>query len=554
MNLLISTFAIGLLSTNILPLAEVNNTVIESASIENTNVSYDLSLFSNEGEYDYSYDWQKDNKVNLDVYGNPINSNYSDFKFLIVKPVIGDVYLYAYWRNPNDTLPMFKNAIVDISMSTTKDENGAYIEDINSYDAILVNSYGTKDVFLKYKISDVYDVESDTSYRILIDNLYIEYMYQGVNFNSETYSCGEYIIFQTNEDEDLVYDYWRKDYVSIESGQVCGYIVPTGLDDKEYNEYFYYFFNTDDNHPIDYLIDVNYSYELMNYNCYESYDVPFRSTIISKCYTGLFESDIDRLYDVDVNLHYVDLDFDIDTMNFEYDYSALSIDAYVNNLVANGTSTIDVERPLLDWFPYWAKQSVSYSFDNIQDLSKVEDISDSLEYATYKDFMTSDSAFDEDGNPYQWAFRVGVDDLTRSVVSTTSDAYNFFSPNVWHDNMVSRDRITSNCNEVKQTMVTHLTYFNDNKYYSLDVLDTPKEVVSISVGVVEYDDLVDKIFTSTKSFMELLKSLISNFKIIFSVMIILLTTIVVLSVVSKFRLFFLPGKVSKLKKQNSKKQ
>jgi len=514
-------------------------------------VSYDLNLFSNNGNYDYSYDWQSDNKVQFDVYGNPSNSDYDDFKFLIIKPVLGDVYLYAYWRNPNDTLPMFKNAIVDLSMSTSKDENGAYIEDINSYDSVLVNSYGTKDVFLKFRINDVYTFESDTSYRILIDNLYIEYMYHGVNFNSETYDCGEYIIFQTDEDDDLIYDYWRKDHVSITDGKVASYLVADELvavPDNDsvassYNEYSYYFFDTDEDHPITDLISVSYNYELINYDVKYSFDT-YRFNAIQYwgddyydynffCYDGLFSSDSSSIkYPFGDHIANPNLYFS----NYSYHYKSSS-------LQTSGSTTIEVERPLIDWFPLWAQQSISYSFDNIQDMSAVDDISDEDEYSNYKNFMTGDSVLDDDGNSYQWSFKVG-DDTKRNWVDNGNSTYNIFVSPIY----LSHVWIDSNCNEVSQTLITHLTYFNDLDYYSLDVLDTPKDTVSIEVETVHYDDLIDKIFTSTTSFIDSLKSLISNFQVILSVILLLVITIVVVTIVSKVRLFLLPGKVAKLKK------
>jgi len=555
MNLLVSVMAIGMLSTNIMPLAELNNTTTEVASIENTNVSYDLNLFSNNGNYDYSYDWQSDNKVQFDIYGNPSNSDYDDFKFLIIKPVLGDIYLYCYWTNPNDFLPIFKNSFVKISMSTEKDLNGSYREDISTYQAELVNSYGTKDVFLKYKISGAYEFDSNVPLRIYVDSLYIEYIYQGKDLDSKNYNCGNYIIFQTNEDGDLVFDYWRKDHVTIIDGKVAAYLVADELvkvanNDNigsSYNEYSYYLFNTDEDHPITDLISVSYNYELINYDVNYSFDT-YRFNNWGQdshsynyfCYDGLLSSDPNS----------IDNPFSNRITNKNLKFSDISYSYKSSSIQTSGTSTVEVDRPLIDWLPLWATQSISYSFDNIQDLSKVDEISNEVEYSTYKDFMTSDSVLDVNGESYQWAFKVGPN-TQRSWLNHGSYGYGVFDSETYHG-LLTHEWINSNCNEVDQALITHLTFFNDNEYYSLDVLDSPKDTVSIDVQVVPYDDLMDKVFSSTKSFMDLIKSLVSNFKMILSVSLILLITIITFSIVSKVKILLLPRKMSNLKRDSKK--
>jgi hypothetical protein len=549
MNLVSGIFALSLLSSNALPLAAVSDTTTtsEAATIETTNVAYDLNLFTNNGVYDYAFDWTVDNKVQFDSYGQASNSEYDNFKFLVIKPVLGDVYVYFYWDATTPYIPTLGTCDIDLSMSTEKADDGSYIEDINTYTATLVNTYGSHDVWMKYKISDVYEVVEDTSYRIYIDSLQFDYVYHGCVGQSEKYVVGNSIIFQTNEDEDLVYDYWRKDYVSIDSGKVAAYLVAKDLVAKSgntsvgssYNEYSYYFFNTDEDHSITDLVSVTYNYYLLTYDVGFTFDSVnlYRSDLDSTansdicysfCYDGLFDESAENIFQP-FN--------DSLVANKEVSFDVVSDEFYSNQITYSDTTTVEVDRPLIDWWPWWGEQKVSYTFDSIQDLSDIASISDEDEYSAYKSFINN-NYLDDEGNAFDFAFKIDTGDIYRSYLNyCINEYYNVFQYNYWagYDSNIT---INSECHEIEQTLITHLTYYNDNEFYSLDVLDTPKDTVSIEVAVVPYPDLIDKLFSSVSSWYDLFLAALANFQTAIAIVLAVLISIIVIWIVAKIVSFF----------------
>ena len=540
MNLINGVFALSLLCSNVSTLG-LNNTFTSSstevASIENTNVSYDLNLFSNDGKYDYTYDWTTENKVQFDEYGKPSNSDYSNFKFLVVKPVLGDVYVYFYWKTPTAYIPdSFSDCVVGLSMATDQNEDGSYIEDVVDYSATLVNTYGTHDVWFKYKISDVYDVESNTSYRIYVDSLKFDYRYHGIDGSSDNYFCGNSIIFQTNEDGDLVYDYWRKDYVTIDSGKVASYLVAKDLVAKggntsvgsSYNEYTYYFFNTDDDHPITDLISVTYNYYLLTYDVNYSWDTGDSEIgTYYFCYDGLYNSSVDSIE------HKLAV---TPVSNQSLDFDVVSDEFKSNQVTYSDTTSVEVDRPYLTWFPIFGEEKVSYNFDSIQDLNEIDSISDEDSYSGFKSFMYK-NYLDDDGNSYDWAFQVDYGDLYRSILDYgINESYYFWNNEFW--NGYNRNLyIESQCHEVEQALITHLTYYNDNDYYSLDVLDTPKDTISISVENVQYDGIADLFFDISSGWSDLFSGLSTSFYLIFGVFGVLILLFILSKIIKFINLF-----------------
>ena len=556
MNLVNGIFALSLMTSNVVPLAVIDGTTkAETATIETTNVSYDLNLFSNDGKYDYTFDWTKNNKVQFDKYGKPSNSDYSDFKFLVIKPVLGDIYVYFYWKASTPYIPTLGKCYVDLSMSTQKADDGSYIEDISTYDATLVNTYGTHDVWMKYKISDAYEVTPNTSYRIFVDSLKFDYVYHGCVGESQNYIVGNSIIFQTNEDDDFVYDYWRKDYVTIADGKVASYLVPKELVKapnntsvgSSYNEYSYYFFNTDEDHPISDLISVTYNYYLLTYDVKFSFDTYRTVKHLGDdlydfnyfCYPGLYNGSTDAV------THPFG---EASITNKKLDFSVVSDEFKSNQITSSGTTTVEVDRPLLNWLPFWGKQKVSYQFDSIQDLTDISSIPDNDLYSAYKSFIVNNYK-DNEGQPYSWAFRIDNSDLYRYFLNNGQINYNtFFSTQYWHG-IFANCYINSRCHEVEQALVTHLTYLNDNKFYSLDVLDTPKDTVSIEVDVVPYKDLTDMFFDKVQNVISLFVDAINKIRIGIAVAFAVLIGIVLFKLISKIVRFFKLIKRAKAKRK-----
>ena len=456
-------------------------------TIDTTNVDYDL-------RYIYG---GKDNYLNFNIWDLvPTTSDSKDtsFKFLCMKPVGNNLYLYLFHTETGNRVIL--NCDVSLSTSTTSSDSisdfsgasGLYKENFVTKKARYINSYGYKQRFIKFCIDDLIKSEEN---RVFINSLTINY--NNVNYS---YDVNDECLFNTKENEDFMYEYFKDNYVRVTEGEVSLLLINKQTQSLSSNspywqfyEDFYYFFNTSMN--MEEIIDVQYDYELL------SYDVEFQDTgkngsgqqsqhySLYNCYGGLYKDE-----DSSKNFNRKIYSF------FNDDFSQY----YPNNKIDNSVHKITISRPPFLWFT----NSVVKEFNNILDCRNYESISDE----NLKNFAKSvnESRKAKGKNTLDHAFLVHHD--VRENYSSSWQGGGFLG-------FGAEFHVKAHCHEVKETLITWLKFRNNGINFEFNVLDFPKDTESVFVEIVPLPTLGDQIveqFTDFWSFLtNSLGSIGSNF-------------------------------------------
>ena len=467
------------------------------ATMATSNVYYDLMSIYGEDVFD---------PVNPEFDG--VERIYDTFKFYAIKPYENDAYLYAYFAWPEGRADDYQWS-VKYSTSTTTDEEGAIVESYHVAALEYINHYGYTNRYVKYRINDIFDVINEESFRLRIESIGTGGIFEGpitpqtlitINYAytpyTSRYDIEHEISFRYDETDDIVYNYFGTEYVTITEKAVGLHLI--GYDEvhssqlpalingyKKYFEQTYCFFDTDKD--IDQIIEVEYVYQMIEY------EFTYRQKIFA-------------LWDgaSTLNEQAYALAYDGTYLNFDPQKYYTYNDAFRNGVytlvnesshravLASEKQTIERMTP---FFFGWLQYGWTYEFNTIVDLSQTDGIADE----TFKTFL-DDGKQKEDGTSYQWAFEIANSDRTLEVVNR---GWSWFTDN-W-------DEITT-CHEVKQAMILRLKYESDDQVFDLNAWDEPTDTSFVIRTTPPIDiELGPEAPDWLKTLTDLLNNLFQNF-------------------------------------------
>ncbi len=192
-----------------------------------------------------------------DEYGDKILTNltpnkvkgddYNDFKFYHLYPHQGDLYFYFYARAgfTIDTVTL------EFDDSTTIGEDNEVEESwhVTGEDGVprvkILDTYGKMNIFYKCVIEDYYVESVGSTHRIFVDSLTGYTTLDEELLFSRKCQEAELLWEDTSENEDLVYKYYKDNYILIDQAEYWQQWVPT-----RYN-------NADQNYPTE-IMEVNW--------------------------------------------------------------------------------------------------------------------------------------------------------------------------------------------------------------------------------------------------------------------------------------------------------
>jgi len=451
--------AIGFIAAS-LPFSSNQQTIETGATMETSNVFYDMMCLYGEDVF---------NPADPDFDG--VERRYSSFKFYAAKPYQDDVYLYMYFSSWPETMADDYPFTVKYSTSTDLDADNFIVEDFKITDLEYVNHYGFINRYLKYRVNGVFDIAEDEQFRIRIESIGTGGTFEtppiivvprlAVTPYSKRYDIAHEVSFEYDDSDDLVYEYFGTEYITITeklvAQNIIGYgiaIDPFGNADillgisspipavtnriyySNYYENSYCFFDTDK--EIDRIMEIEFVYSVFGY-----------TAKVGRNGAGWF---------VGNDIAYTGLYGKRDGYEFVVTEPGTSFRKTVENELVSVTR---VESSFFGWVTY-----ADYKYETLIDVSKSDELTDD----DFKGFVER-AAVKDDGTDYQWGFNVHASDRT-SVVS------DYFSIGFW-----SWWNTTTIAHEVKQAMILRIKYVNDDMVFDLNAWDVPTDTSLVVVTV-----------------------------------------------------------------------
>ena len=377
--------------------------------------------------------------------------DYNDFKFFHFYPWQGDLYFYFY-ASAGFT---FDSVVLEYSDGATFDGNTA-IEDWHlegeegTPTATIEDTFGKMQVFYKCKIADFYEENEGSYHRIFLKTV------NGYTSNDPTMSfrraCqdAELLWEDGSEGEDLVYRYYKDDYIVIDDAAYYQQWIPTkynGADQRyptEMNEINWLFFSwsgtsIDGKYELGSLKEVTLDYQYLTYEATATVKMDtWGASAMVPVYTGTYD--------------HPEL--------FTRALTGATCDSVVmgneqrilrQTVITPQTRTIDQITDEAQWWQFWLNSHrVTYTYNTIQslDANVVRTIGDDDTRNFFQDYV----------GQYKYAIMMKQD--LRYIV-------NYHTYNSWG---MESATITSEAHEITSARMTRLTFNSEFGDVSLNAM------------------------------------------------------------------------------------
>ncbi len=423
-----------------------------------------------------------------DSYGDKILQNltpaknkgddYNDFKFYNFYPHDGDLYFYFYAR-AGWTID---SVILEYSDGATFDSEGNAIENWHMLGengtraAIVQDTYGKMNVFYKCVLKDFYTESVGSTHRIFLQTL------NGYTSNDSSMSftrhCqdAELLWEDTADNEDLIYKYYKDDYILIDQAEYLQQWLVTGWDSSnqrypiEITEFNWLLFSWSGTsiagkYELGELKQVVLDYEYLQYNATYTVD---SGDVIAPEFTPLYFGTHDHPEVFTNGVSGVNIR-DIVIDNEVYTTRQTTISPY--------TRTVSTITDTPTWWQFWLNaHKVEYTYNSIQPLDQ-QSIS-AIEDEDTRNFFQSESG------TYKYAIMMKEDVRYRSKVEDLRWTG-------WSEFWNASKRVTTVAHEMVSPRLTRLTFNSENGDVELNAMMHPVElngVFSTSGNVIELKD------------------------------------------------------------------
>ncbi|MBR1846920.1 MAG: hypothetical protein IJ787_04325 [Bacilli bacterium] len=406
---------------------------------------------------------------------------YDDFKFLHAYPFQGDLYLYFYAR-AGWTLTEASAWITVRNLIDNDYDEFAIHSTSDGYDARIVSTYGKMNVFYKCVIDDFYEHRVGDKHAITVDAIV------GTCDDDDLYisrACdGDEVYWEDTEDyEDLVYKYYKDDYILIDDAEYIQQWVATQYDSVDLNyptevrELNWLFFSwngssADGKYELGDLKAIRLDYEYLTYTASYTIDSHFfLADTMTPVYCGTYhhpEIFVNACSNVNVR------DIKIEGKVSEPRQTVVKAE---QRFISE-----DVATP--DWWQFWENvKHLDYAFNTIQKLD-AESI-DALGEDHDKDF------FNANKGGYEYAIMMKEDTRKRdNVQELRFDGWNEF----WSNSK----RITSTAHEMVSATITRLTFSTEYGDVDLNAMMEPVELTGVMGASGKITDVKDYYGPSVK--------------------------------------------------------
>ena len=423
-------------------------------------------------------------------YGDKILSNltpskakgddYSDFKFYNFYPYRGDLYFYFYARAG------FKidSVILEYSDGSSFDSEGNAIEnwhmlgESGNNAAIVQDTYGKMNIFYKCVLKDFYEESEGSKHRIFLSTLNGYTSNDSELLFSRRCQDAELLWEDTAESEDLIYKYYKDDYILIDQAEYMQQWLCTRWNDSnqsfpiEVTEFNWLFFSWSGTsiggkYELGELKEVVLDYEYLTYDATYIVD---SQTVLSPETTPVYFGTHDHPEVFTENVSGVRIR-GIEIGNEVYNVRQSTITPYSRRI-----STITDEP---EWWQFWLNaHKVEYTYNSIQALDQTSIAS--IEDEDTRDFFQSQSGI------YKYAIMMKEDRRQRTKVEDLRWTG-------WNEFWSASKKVTSKCHELISPRLTRLTFNTIEGDVELNAMMHPVEltgVFSTSGNVIELKDYV----------------------------------------------------------------
>lgn len=413
-----------------------------------------------------------------DAYGDKILANltpsttkgddYNDFKFYNFYPHDGDLYFYFYAR-AGFTID---SVILEYSDGATFDNEGNAIEnwhvlgDNDLQRAVVMDTYGKMNIFYKCVLRNFYSEVVGETHRIFLQTL------NGYTSNDEemvfSRRCQEAELLweDTAESEDLIYRYYKDDYILIDQAEYYQQWLATKWNDsnqnypleiKEFNWLFFSWSGTSigGKYELGELKEVTLDYEYLQYDVSYDYKNTGWKDDLLPVYFGTH--DHPEVFPPGVP--------DSKITNITMSNEVYNLRQTVITPFSRTISTVTDEPT---WWQFWLNaHQVEYSYNTIQALDQAS--IEAIEDEDTRDFFASQ------GGSFKYAIMMKEDTRYRSGVE-----------NIW-----GGKRVHSVCHEMASPRLTRLTFNSPEGDVELNAMMHAVEltgVFSTTGNVIEIKD------------------------------------------------------------------
>lgn len=479
--------------------------ITTGATMETSNVYYDMMCLYGEDIF---------NPVDPDFDG--VERIYDKFKFYAAKPYQNDLYLYTFFKWPEDRLADFTWTI-KYSTSTTLGQDDLIIENYSVSSLEYINHYGFTNRYVKYRLNGVFDIDDNEQFRIRIESIGTGGVpeipggpditpiprHAQISPYLEKYRVEHEVSFQYDDADDLVYEYFQNEYITITDKVVAlnlvGYgssfepfgfpenlyktdsgIIPT-VETLKYANYYensYCFFDTDK--EIDRIMQIEYTYSVFGYSAKVARNGPGWWVGPDFAYTGLYQN------------------------SSNYEFSIVHPEVFYRKNLSN--QIVNVQREdssIFGWVTY-----TDYSYPTIIDVDVENQGSDAFNR------FVNRAAKKNDGTRYEWGFNVHSSDRSSQV----SDHFTLGLWQWWNT--------TTFAHEVKQAMILRIKYVNNDVIFDLNAWDVPTDTTIVVITTPKTYTVFeeDRLPGWLKTLIDFFTSLLENIGTIIAIALIVIAT------------------------------
>ena len=435
----------------------------EPLDITKSSVCDDLEAF-----YGQSYG---DKILNNLTPSTAKGDDYNDFKFYNFYPHQGDLYFYFYAR-AGFTID---SVILEYSDGSTFDGEGNAVEnwhvlgDNDLRAAVVQDTYGRMNIFYKCVLKNFYTEQAGSTHRIFLQTLNGYTSRDSEMKFSRRCQDAELLWEDAADGQDLVYTYYKDDYILIDQAEYYQQWLATKWNDsnqnypteiKEFNWLFFSWAGTSiaGKYELGALKEVLLDYEYLQYDA--SYTI--RSTGWGDPLLPVYFGTHDHTEPFTMNVPDSRIS-DIEMSNEVYSVRQTTITPYSRRI-----STV-TDQPT--WWQFWLNaHKVEYTYNSIQALDQAS--IDAIEDEDTRDFFQSQSG------TFKYALMMKEDTRYRTSVQNAPG---------WN----AGKRVTSVCHEMCSPRLTRLTFNSPDGDVELNAMMHAVEltgVFSTSGNVIEVKD------------------------------------------------------------------
>jgi len=442
----------GLIPSLILTIAALGS-LAGSSNSSATSGPLDITKSSVADDLEAFYGEKYGDKIIQNLVPNTARGDsYSDFKFFHFYPWQGDLYFYFYAATAFnvDTVQL------EYSDGATFDSEGVAVEnwhlngEENTPAVTIEDTFGDRRVFYKCKIADFYTHQTGDKHRVYAKSVTCSTTRDSSLVLKRACQEAELAWEDVDDGEDLVYKYYKDDYIVIDEAAYYQQWIATrynGADQRyptEINEINWLFFtwsgtSIDGKYELGALKEVVLDYEYLSYDAtYEIKMDLWGADAMMPVYTGTYDHpEIFTKALTGASCSSVRMSDETTTLR--------------QTTIVPQIRTIDTISDTAEWWQIWLNSHrVTYSYNTIQalDQESVQGIGDEDTRSFFLDFV----------GDYKYAVMMRQD--TRSILN--SHEYDNFG---MHSAVV-----TSRAHEIRSARMTRLTFNSEFGDVSLNAM------------------------------------------------------------------------------------